>query len=645
MKKQRVALLLRGSDRKQTSAGKLKKQQDSKKKAAREIKIEDDLPTQKQILLDFIAAQPEKNKGIEWEFSGLEFVEAGVSAYKTHTSRRKGINDAKAAAQQGLYDILLIFKLDRFGRRSGESATAAQNFIRYARLWVVDKNAEFKHATTADELMNFVEFWAAKKASEDTKVRVTAAMLQMHKNEGIWTGGNPPYGYENDPETTNKLKVIPEESEIVKEIYNLYVNHGYGFLKIAGVLNDKGKHSKKGGNWSSHTIRKILMNTVYKGHLSYGKTKIIEGEFGSYQKSLKNGEGSVSERYWPEYDIVGAEIWQAAQDIREKRVKPNAWGGKTPSRSRTGKGLLVGVLKCECGGHMTYGTSSDWKDSKRTEKKEPYGIYRCQTRLKQGVKACGAQRATHRTKNLESQIMQQLNIMLLNLVNEKEIQKIKANALASTKDIKNEITQIKKDIEKNKNAMDNAKAKVKAILMGELDGSNESLYNEIYSTAETKYKELQKELSEMEQLKNTDDLNEKDLINLENLILNWQAIFEKGTQQQKRNLIQALVDEIKVTKEKVAINVAIDIVSLVETMTAIKETAASLENKGFADGAEYLQNSDSRCTDGKQKTGMIDLQFMNSWHSNGNTKTSMLKKLAKLFTEKITDKITINQAI
>lgn len=623
MKKQRVAILLRGSDRKQTSAGKLKKQQNSKKKATREIKIEDDLPVQKQIILDFINTQPESSKGIEWEFTGLEFVEAGVSAYHTHISKRKGIIDAKAAAQKDEYDILVIFKLDRFGRRSSESLTAAQNFIRYARLWVVDKNTEFKNGNSADEIMNFVEFWAAKKASEDTKIRVTAAMLQMHKNEGIWTGGNPPYGYENDPEKENMLKVIPEEKEIVKEIYNLYVNHGYGFLKIAGELNNREIKSKTGRNWSSNTIRKILMNTVYKGHLSYGKTKIVEGEFGSYQKSLKNGEGTVSERHWQEYDIVGAELWQAAQDIREKRVKPNLWGGKTPSRSSTGKGLLIGVLKCECGGHMTYSTSSDWKDSKRTEKKEPYGIYRCQTRLKQGVKACGAQRATYRTKDLEEKILNQINESLLKMLNEKEIQKIRSNTLAATKNIKTEIAAVKDQIEKYTNMQKNAKSKITAILLGELEGSNEKLYNEIYSTADQKLEELQKQLAEFEQLKNTDDLSEKDIINLENLILNWQQIFDHGTQQQKRNIIQALVNEIQVTKDKTIINVALDIVSFVESTAAIKQTAATLEGKGFAAVAPYLQTMHRRSTDGKQSTSMI------------------LKKLAKLFTENITDLIIV----
>lgn len=274
---------------------------------------------------------------------------------------------------------------------------------------------------------------------------------------------------------------------------------------------------------------------------------------------------------------------------------------------------------------MTYGTNSDWADSKRTKKKAPYGIYRCQTRLKQGVKACGAKRATFRTIDLEENIIKQLNEMLLKLLSEKEIQKIRSNTLAATKNIKSEITAVKEQIVKYTNMQENARNKITAILLGELEGSNEKLYNELYSTAEKKLEELQKQLIEFEQLKSTDDLSEKDIINLENLILNWQQIFDHGTQQQKRNLIQALVNEIQVTKEKVIISVAFDVVSFVQSITAIRETAASLENKGFAEGAPYLQTVKSRSSDGKQKTGTI------------------LKKLAKLFTETIKDNITITQ--
>lgn len=101
------------------------------------------------------------------------YVEAGVSGFHTHISKRIGLNDAFNDAKKGLYDILLVYKLDRIGRRSVESLNQALKLLRYCRVWVVDKNREFTNNGDADEIMNFIEFWSAKKSSLDTKTRVT----------------------------------------------------------------------------------------------------------------------------------------------------------------------------------------------------------------------------------------------------------------------------------------------------------------------------------------------------------------------------------------------------------------------------------------------------------------------------------------
>ena len=72
---------------------------------------------------------------------------------------------------------------------------------------------------------------------------------------------------------------------------------------------------------------------------------------------------------------------------------------------------------------MTYSTSADWADSKRTKKKAPYGIYRCQTRLKKGVAACGAKKATHRVEEHDAKIISRLNEYTTKLMQENQIEK------------------------------------------------------------------------------------------------------------------------------------------------------------------------------------------------------------------------------
>jgi site-specific DNA recombinase len=650
MKELRFATLMRGSTNKQTAEGKKKKQARTGKKSARPIKDKDSLPEQKRNIEKFVESQPESNRGIKWIDSGLEFVEAGVSGFHTHTSKRKGLQDAYESAKKGEYDILILYKLDRFGRRSVESLDMAIKFLKHCRIWVVDKGVEF---LGENEIMNFIEFWSAKKSSEETKKRVSDAMINIHE-EGYWTGGNAPYGFENHPEISNMLKEIPSESEIVKEIYDLYVNHGLGYLKISSHLNDKGLKSRTGSDWSAHTIRKILTNTVYKGHLSYGKTKTVEGEFGAYQKSMKNGEGTVSEKYWKEYDIVGKEIWERAQEIREKRVKPNIFGGKTPSNKATGKGLLVGVLKCECGGHMTYSTASDWADNKRTKKKEPYGLYRCQTRLKKGVAVCGAQKATYKTAELDAKIIKELSKYTSQLLQENHIEKIREKTEIATINLKAKIDSVKEDIIRYTKAKDGANAKLMELMMGTENGFNENQLTEIYNNAENKLKDLEKQLEEYDSLKSQDNMNDIDMMKLEDYIANWEFIFNHGTMAQKRNLILSIVNEIQVTKDKITISTELDIPKFFEEISAIKETAkeeiaVSLETlgtKGVEESLPYLHIVDSRSSNGSHNAGMFisSLLDVNSSDTNRSRSTdieSFKKKLIKAFNDKLKNKMII----
>ena len=263
MKELRYAVLMRASTNKQTAAGKAKKAKKGGKEMPLTMKedITNTIPEQKKNIMRFIESQPEESKGIKWVDSGLEFVEAGVSGFHTHTSKRKGLQDAYEAAKNNEYDVLVIYKLDRFGRRSVESLDMAIKFLRFCRIWVVDKAVEFKNSGEQDEILNFIEFWSAKKSSQDTKKRVTDAMQNIHE-KGFWTGGNPPYGFENNPDIYYMLRQIPEEVKVVKEIYDLYVNHGYGYLKISSHLNEKGIRSK--------TDRKLVFTYSTKNILQHG---------------------------------------------------------------------------------------------------------------------------------------------------------------------------------------------------------------------------------------------------------------------------------------------------------------------------------------------------------------------------------------
>ncbi|WP_206922640.1 recombinase family protein [Alicyclobacillus suci] len=90
----------------------------------------------------------------------LEYIEA-VSAFKTHMSRRKVLMQAVEDARAGKYDVLIVFKLDRFGRRSAETFDYVMKFMMHIRIWVVEKRKEIKVEGSLDEISLYLELWQA----------------------------------------------------------------------------------------------------------------------------------------------------------------------------------------------------------------------------------------------------------------------------------------------------------------------------------------------------------------------------------------------------------------------------------------------------------------------------------------------------
>lgn len=611
MQELRVATFTRGSTNKQTNRGKAKQLSQSNKVSARESVIDDDLPLQKEMIRQFIDSQPEINKGIKWVMTDFEYVEAGVSGFHTHVTKRKGLNHAFDDARAGFFDILIIYKLDRFGRRSVESLNHAIKFLNFCRIWVVDKNREFTNNGDADEIMNFIEFWSAKKSSIDTKIRVTDAMKLIHK-EGYWTGGNAPFGYINHPEISNMLQIVPEEVEIIKFIYHMYTIDGYGMLKIANILNEQGYRTKNAHDWKSDTIRKILRNTIYKGYLSYGKTKTTEGEFGAYQKYTKDGEENVSDRYWKEYDIIGQDIWDKAQNIKKSRIKSdNLFGKKTPSRSRTGKGLLVGILKCECGSNMTYGSSSNWLDHKRTKKGELYGIYRCLKRLKSGVVACGAEKGLYKSAELEELVINTIKSYVKNMVTSGMLDDIKHKTIQASKNISEKLELAKLDVKRWSKIKENANIELMKILIGEQSVFNKNQLTELYEKAVSELDKATRVYIELGSIKKDEGADELDVLKLQDLLSNWEEFFKHSTTEIKRQIIRSIVSEVKLKDTDITVEIAFDVTKYIESISFIK---------GTVDNNEELNTK--KCIDivGEKDSEDLYLQYEDSGspYSNNN---------------------------
>lgn len=282
------------------------------------------------------------------ESMGWEIVqeeqEAGVSGFKVSAADREAVIKIKEDALKGKFDILLVFMFDRLGRKEDETPFIVEWFASHGiAVWSV-KEGEQRFDQHVDFLMNYIRFWQASGESKKTSMRTKTALEQLVA-EGRFRGGNTPYGYELVPSGTfnkrkhevMKLIVSEPEANVVRLIFQLCANSGYGRCRIASFLNDAGLKKRDGERWHEATIGHMLHNVLYMGILRSG-----------------NSRSDII----PELQIVSPDMFYQVQAIMKERT--NAYDAqRTLPRNTRGKAMLSGNVRCgHCGGRLIITSSS-----------------------------------------------------------------------------------------------------------------------------------------------------------------------------------------------------------------------------------------------------------------------------------------------
>lgn len=289
----------------------------------------DDIPMQKQVCREFC----ERQNG--WKIV-KEFSEKGISGFKVSAKDRDAIQELQRMALNGEFDILLVFMFDRLGRKDDETPFVVEWFVQNGiEVWSAMEGQQ-RFDTHVDKLLNYIRYWQASGESIKTSIRTKTRMEQLTQ-EGHFTGGGVPYGYRLEQKgRTNRrnkavgdLAVEPDEAEIVKLIFQKYVNEGYGAQRLCRYLTEQGIRNKKGRNIATTSINRIIKNAIYTGVIHNGdsRSEVI-----------------------PELQIIDQETFDRAQVIMAQRVRHH---NDVPLNTK-GRSLLVGKVYCgHCGGKLT----------------------------------------------------------------------------------------------------------------------------------------------------------------------------------------------------------------------------------------------------------------------------------------------------
>jgi len=176
-------------------------------------------------------------------------------------------------------------------------------------------------------------------------------------SQGNYIGNTPPYGYDKTFITEGKRKcpiLVPnkEEADVVRMMFDLYVNQDMGCQSICNKFDEMGIKPPKGEHWSPAAMTKMLENIHYIGKVKWNHRKTLtiveDGEFIQTRPVSKVGEYLI---YDGKHEaIISEELFNAAQAKkgRNTRQKPN-----TKVRNP-----LAGLLWCKCGRAMSMRTYS-----------------------------------------------------------------------------------------------------------------------------------------------------------------------------------------------------------------------------------------------------------------------------------------------
>lgn len=271
---------------------------------------------------------------------------------------QKMINDGK----NGLFDMVLVHKLDRFARNRYDSAVYKRELKKngisvYSVMERIDDSPE--SVMLESVLEGVAEYQSKALAAEVMKGMKETALQCKH------TGGKPPLGYDLDEET-KRLVINEEEAQAVRLIYEMYAN-GQGYTSIVYELNRRGFQTKKKREFRKNSLHDILANPKYGGTYTFNK------------KAAKNGYGmrnNHEDKNSSEIISIRDGCPQIVDTDTFNRVQLRMKNGRTGKRAAAKYTyLLSGKVFCgECGRSMCGCTRPSGHGDKISGL---YSTYRC----------------------------------------------------------------------------------------------------------------------------------------------------------------------------------------------------------------------------------------------------------------------------
>ena len=496
--------------------------------------------------------------------------------------QREGYQAMRKGLMSHKYDILIVKDFSRFSRRNSRGLVELED-LRDAGVRIISIGDGIDFPNDDDWLKIQFQFLINEMPVTDTSKKVRN-VIKRRQADGEWLCAAP-YGYIINKR--REFEIVPTEADIVRKIFDLYNNDGWGYKRIANYLTDQGvptprmseqirkeadgqeyKRQVKAA-WAIVTVQGILDNDFYIGTLRQGK--YTRAKINGKDIKRDDGEHIVIENH--HQPIIDYRTFATTMALREKRTRSNYRGVKINDN------VYSGFLECgDCGSPMFSMSRSDLKPA-----------YTCGTYHRRGLKGC----TSHHIR------VDRLDDLLKSYV-----QKLMENSAAMIEQLNRDLARENDDIAETEQSADHL-AEVLDELMEEMKVTKRQRIREIMKKPEKEaeieatYDELEEELQ-----KKIDGLNHQiDLLSdKRNTVIKVNRaaktaleVFADILAKEKldRNDLELIIDRVLVFEDHLEIKLQRDIDSLLRcgTLGEAANFNSGIENSSHC---RFVQSADKR---------------------------------------------------
>ena len=381
-------------------------------------------------------------------------------------------------SQKIQFAAIVVYRLDRISRNIGDFAKLIEE-LGNRKIDFISIREQFDTSSPMGRAMMYIASVFSQLERETIAERIRDNMHELSKT-GRWLGGNTPTGYESESisnvtvdgkiRKACKLKMIPDEIDLVKLIFNKFIETG-SLTKTDQFLMEGKYKTKRGNTFTRFAIKGILSNPVYMiadndayAYLVqrdvdlFSEKQAFDGKHGimAYNRTLQRRGKATQEKPMNEWivsvgkhkGVIPGAIWIRVQNLLELNKS------KSYRKPRSNTALLSGVLYCsKCGDYMRPKLTD-----RLNSNGEPIYTYLCTTKERSRSHVCDMKNANG------------------NMLDAMIIEQIKGFGKQSS-DMAKQIMQLKKRIHVNSEGYDTQIAKLKS----QIDNNDQTIRSLVVS--------------------------------------------------------------------------------------------------------------------------------------------------------------------